>query len=285
MRRNFLVGLFIFFSLVALAFGYYFLRDDVSLDPGGVSSGSKGDLDLLGELHKHSLANLESKGGNLTLEEEFDKNHLLHGGVLVASDKFVAENPEYVAEVRRNFKEMEEVGFFMVASSSDLNDSARVMLERMSKYATYSPEDVHADLSGLENYVSFVPTDLESSSFADLLWLGSNTFGSASSEGWSGVMHFFKDDSLGLLSLVERRGGAGGYTVQFLEEEFNTNVNGLPARYTVEVDVSGGANTTLTWQNGDNVYFLTAQVDVSGGSSLKDSFFKLAGSLPNPGGS
>lgn len=86
------------------------------------------------------------------------------------------------------------------------------------------------------------------------------------------------------MQLIERRGGPSGYTSWYLAEEFNSSVNGIPARHTVEVDGSGVPNTTLTWQNGDNVYSLIAEVDVSSSSYLENSFFDLAKSLPNPGG-
>ena len=271
---------FLCFSFFTMGFYYYYQESQV-IDP--VSS-SDPDFGSLEEIRMSRLLALEAKGENLNLEEEMDKEHLSRGGLLEVSDRFLEENVDYVSQVRSAFKEMEEVGSFQVDSAVHLESSLNNMQTRMGKYSEYSPGDVHEGLSNLSEYTSFVPTHLGKSDFRNLDWLGSNTFGSSGSSGWSAVRHFFKDDALGYLQLIERRGGPSGYTSWYLAEEFNSSVNGLPARHTVEVDGSGVPNTTLTWQNGDNVYSLIAEVDVSSSSYLENSFFDLAKSLPNPGG-
>lgn len=276
-----LIFLFSVVFLFFIAVFYYYYQESRGLKRG-FSEPVFGNLD---GVRSSRLLALEVKGDDFSLEEEMDKAHLSRGGLLEVSDRFLAENVDYVSQVRSAFKEMREVGSFQVDSVVDLESNLNNMQTRMGKYMDYSPGDVHDGLSSLSEYTSFVPTDLGKSGFRGLDWLGSNTFGSAGSAGWSAVRHFFKDDTLGYLQLIERMGGPSGYTSWYLAEEFNSSVNGLPARYTVEVDDFGVPNTTLTWQNGDNVYSLVAQVDVSGSSSSEDLFFDLARSLPSSGGS
>jgi hypothetical protein len=64
----------------------------------------------------------------------------------------------------------------------------------------------------------------------------------------------------------------------------NEEINGNPARYTVEVSPNGKAKTTLRWVNGIIMYTLIMQKNAGINNEAKSYFFELARSLPIGGG-
>ena len=69
--------------------------------------------------------------------------------------------------------------------------------------------------------------------------------------------------------------------IQFAEELINTEVNGNPAIYTVEVSASDKALTKLSWATGNKEFNLSVDQNAAKNSEIKDKLLEIAHSLSN----
>lgn len=236
------------------------------------------------EIDKQELNRLYELGNTATPRDLRDIEFYEQGGLVSSTPEMMELSKEGVEFIKNRFRLMDNQGYYEVDFVDDLTINMGGSFKVKKILKALGASNYHEGIQNVNEHLSFIATDLDNSLFVNIPHLVSQTYGSLSFDRWSSVKHFFEDPELGIVRLSEQRSGPAGETMYILPVELNEEINGNPARYTVEVSPNGKAKTTLRWVNGIIMYTLIMQKNAGINNEAKSYFFELARSLPIGGG-
>lgn len=236
------------------------------------------------EIDRQELNRLYELGNTATPRDLRDIEFYEQGGLVSSTPEMMELSKDGVEFVKNKFRLMDNQGYYEVDFVDDLTINMGFSFKVKKILKAIGASNYHEGLQNANEHLSFIATDLDNSLFVNIPHLVSETYGSLSFDRWSSIKHFFEDPELGVVRLSEEHSGPAGMTMYILPVELNEEINGNPARYTVEVSPNGKAKTTLKWVNGIIMYTLIMQKNAGIDNKAKSYFFELARSLPIEGG-